>query len=263
MLTDSDPNLAECAKTLLIKLEEGDSMGAMEALEAVNRVKDKVLFNEVGKLTRTLHDALINLDVDFDKINHEKNSSDQILRMSDASDRLQFVITTTEKAANKTMDMVEQTIPISEEIGETAKKLKTEWQKLINRELSAGEFRSLYSDIDSFLDFTSTKAEHIGMNLNTILLAQDFQDITGQVIKKVMTIVHEVETSLVDLVKMSSSLRFFADVDESSIGKKIEEQADEDKSINNELEGPIIDKSREDVAQNQDEVDDLLSSLGF
>lgn len=218
----------------------------------VNTVRETLLYQEVGKLTRMLHNALVNFQID------QATENTKASRIVDASNRLNFVIQTTENAANKTMDMVEQTIPISEELGETAKRLKVEWQKLIKRELSLGEFRELYKEIDGFLDFASSKADNIGSNLNNIVLAQDYQDITGQVIKKVIALVHEVEDNLVSLVKMAANLETYTSGDIEGFDELAPAY------VEDELEGPVINKDeRSDVVKNQDEVDDLLSSLGF
>ena len=81
-------------------------------------------------------------------------------------------------------------------------------------------------------------------------MAQDYQDLTGQVIRKVITLVQDVEENLVELVKM------FGRVDEYN-------QAQQQPKKTTGVEGPVVDKDREDVLTNQDDVDDLLSSLGF
>lgn len=252
------PTLAEAAKDVILKMEAGDHSGAMLAVEDLNRARDQALYHEIGKLTRHLHDAIVNFEIEQKSPEGEEDGDGKtVSRIHDASDRLEFVIATTENAANKTMDMVEETIPIADELGETAKSLRGDWKRLLNREMTLGEFRELYKQIDNFLEFTENKASNINSNLTSILMAQDFQDITGQVLKKVITLVHEVEDNLVDLVKMASSLQGFTT-------EKLEADAEEIEEHREYLEGPVIDaEEREDVVHNQDEVDDLLSSLGF
>ncbi len=81
-------------------------------------------------------------------------------------------------------------------------------------------------------------------------MAQDFQDLTGQMIRKVIALVHEVESKLVDM------LTLFGEPEAVAVSTP------RDRGI--EAEGPIVNKaSRTDVVHNQDDVDDLLSSLGF
>jgi chemotaxis protein CheZ len=248
--------IAECAKEVILKMESGDHSGALLAVEDLNRARDHALYHEIGKLTRHLHDAIVNFEIETHSGNVAPDGK-PVSRIHDASDRLQFVISTTENAANKTMDMVEETIPISDELGQKAKALRNDWKRLLNREMTVGEFRELYKQIDTFLEFTESKATNINSNLTSILIAQDFQDITGQVLKKVITLVHEVEDNLVGLVKMASSLQGFTT-------EKLDAEPEEIKAHKEYLEGPIVNADeRQDVVSNQDEVDDLLSSLGF
>ena len=82
------------------------------------------------------------------------------------------------------------------------------------------------------------------------MVAQDYQDLTGQVIRRVITLVQDVEENLVHLIKM--------------FGSTEEYQKAQKQDVKHEgAEGPVIDKTREDVLTSQDDVDDLLSSLGF
>jgi len=251
--------LFKYAQAIVDKLNSGDSEGAMTSIDELVRVREQSLFQELGKLTRCLHDSLRDFQVD----NVETEAVNEIYRIADASDRLNYVITETEKSANMTMDKVEETIPISEELKEKASYLKGEWQRLINRELNPDEFRSLYKEVDVFLDFASDKTMSIQSNLSEILLAQDFQDLTGQVIKKVLKLVTEVESNLVTLVKMAAKV-------ESATGVQFTiQETDDDKLKRQEKrdsfdDGPCVNKDeRSDVMATQDDVDDLLSSLGF
>ena len=252
------------AQKLLTDLAEGNSTGVMYEIEQLNKQRDKTLYFEIGRLTRSLHDAIVNFKIDEHSVLEGNKKSagecDRVTkpsRIDDAFNRLTFVIDTTEKAANRTMDLVEASLPLSQELGGTAKKLKKDWERLIKKELSSEEFRSLYKEMSEFLDFTLEKSSHIEGNLSNILMAQDFQDITGQVIKKVSKLVKDVEENLVSLIKMAAEVESLTGIDKAPSQTKIivaEEY----------FEGPIINKEgREDVAKNQDDVDDLLSSLGF
>ena len=93
--------------------------------------------------------------------------------------------------------------------------------------------------------------------MTEILMAQDFQDLTGQVINKVTGLVKEVEASLVDLVFMASQVEAITGI----VTKGVEKETAADKDMKGH--GPQIDKAKEDVMASQDDVDDLLSSLGF
>ncbi|MEJ2668786.1 MAG: protein phosphatase CheZ, partial [Gammaproteobacteria bacterium] len=140
-------SIAECAKEVILKLETGDQAGALMAVEDLNRARDHALYHEIGKLTRHVHNAIVNFEIEQTPENEETQetldgTSEPVKttsRIHDASDRLEFVIETTENAENKTMDMVEDTIPIADELGATAQKLRGEWKRLLNRDMSPGE----------------------------------------------------------------------------------------------------------------------------
>lgn len=248
-------SLVEQAKELLLQLESGHPVDAMQTIANLHQNRDRFLYEEVGKLTRSLHTAIQNFAIDAEL---DSGAANEMSRMGDASDRLNYVIEKTESAANKTMDLVEDTIPLSADLGDKARSLKADWQKLLRKEMKPEEFRALTKEMDLFLDFASGETSKIDTNLSNILLAQDYQDLTGQVIKRVITLVQEVEGNLVDLVRMAGAIDNLA-------GFKHDIQAPEAKGERDVVaEGPIINpEKREDVVSGQDEVDDLLSSLGF
>ncbi len=234
----------EQARHLLQCLESGDLKSAREAIDGLTQLREANLFLEVGKLTRQLHEALANFQLDG------KIAGLAAQDIPDAKDRLNYVIETTENAANKTMDAVEACIPLSEGIEAQAKALAKDWKRLYRRELKPGEFRELASRVESFLGQVSSDSKNLNKKLHDVLVAQDYQDLTGQVIRRVITLVQEVEDNLVDLIKMFGGTEEY---------QKAQSQKKNPKGV----EGPVIDKNREDVLTNQDDVDDLLSSLGF
>jgi chemotaxis protein CheZ len=249
--------LARHALELVQQLESGEAKGAMESISRLYKERERGLYYEVGRLTRSLHDSILNFEIDAGIADIPKHPEDPS-RMEDASERLKYVLSMTENRANRTMDMVEETLPISERLGSSATSLREGWKRLMRREMSPAEFRVLYQEIDQFLELTETETGRVAHNLSTILLAQDFQDITGQVIKRVIDLVVEVESSLVELVKMASKVDTI-----SGTRYKPSEKVLRDKHGVG-AEGPIIHpEKRVDVCHGQDEVDDLLSSLGF
>lgn len=248
--------LKDRARNLIEKLESGDSVGAATAIEELNEVRDRSIYLEVGKLTRGLHDAIVNFDLEDTHV--EGSGDENTSQMTNAQDRLDYVINLTQNSADKTMDMVEESIPVVAEIGERAVGLKEDWGRLLRREMKADEFRDLCHRIDEFLVFSSSSSGLLSEKLNTILLAQDFQDLTGQVIKKVISLVQEVEERLVELMRVAGQVEELA-----GIVRGVEDKALTKKNETVKAEGPQIDTSRSDVVSGQDDVDDLLSSLGF
>lgn len=249
--------LKQRARTLVEKLEDGDFSGASEAIESLNEARDQSFYREVGKLTRGLHDAIVNFDIETPEAGEESES-----KMANAQDRLDYVIKLTQTSADKTMDMVEEGIPLAAEIGERAALLREDWHKLAKRELGPEQFRELYRQIDEYLGLTCDTSGQLSEKLNTILLAQDFQDLTGQVIKKVISLVQDVEVRLVALMRVAGQVEELTGIIRSAEVKGAADSAAE--GLDSGAEGPQIhaDK-RTDVVSGQDDVDDLLSSLGF
>ncbi|PKM31563.1 MAG: protein phosphatase [Gammaproteobacteria bacterium HGW-Gammaproteobacteria-11] len=247
-------SLKDNARQLVDYLEQGQYGEAILVIHAINQARDRGLYHEVGQLTRALHNAIVNFQIDT---THALGDENETSKISDASDRLDYVVQLTDKAANRTMDLVESSAPIVSALGQEASVLRADWERLQRREMAAGEFRDLYRRIGEFLEKTETSSTEVSSQLNDILMAQDYQDLTGQVIKRVITLVHDVEESLVNLVRMAGHVNRMAGIDHA-------EQPVEAKKTSPRGEGPQIHAdTREDVVSGQDEVDDLLSSLGF
>ncbi|PVZ13802.1 MULTISPECIES: protein phosphatase CheZ [unclassified Pseudomonas] len=253
---DFESTLKKHAHELVERLEQGKFADAVELIHELNQARDRGLYQEVGRLTRELHSAIVSFQID-----PRLSDASEASQITDATERLDYVVRLTEQAANRTMDLVEQSLPVAHELGDSAKALRADWQRFMHKEMGADEFRELVKRVDGFLSHSETEATALSSKLNDILLAQDFQDLTGQVIKRVTGLVTEVESNLLKLVLMASSVDRFAgirhDRDELEREKNKEKYPDRG-------EGPQIhaDK-REDVVSGQDDVDDLLSSLGF
>ncbi len=249
--------LRDCANQLVEKLSATDFEGAAEVIQQIIESRDKSLFTSIGQLTRGLHNALVNFHVDSGLDEASKN---EVSEISDASERLNYVINKTQDAADKTMDSIDAAAPIATNFSQEAEMLQAEWGKLKRREMTPDEFRELYKRLDVFLSDIRSGSDAMSQNFQDILLAQDFQDLTGQVIKRVITLVTDVEKELVGLVRIAAEVEDITGVvidHEGMVDKKMQETA-------KEAEGPQVhaDK-RDDVVSGQDDVDDLLSSLGF
>lgn len=250
----SSPISLEDARQLVAFLENGDNEAARALLEA-SKIQDSMeLFAEVGKLTRQLHDSLNTFNIDSRIVDLANED------IPDAQSRLNYVIETTEEAANRTMDAVESSMPIAEKMKTGIEGVLPGWKKLMNRQLELGEFKTLCHDLDKFLEEVNDDSSKLNELLTEILMAQGYQDLTGQVIRRVITLVKEVEDSLVNMLTVfgepEAELRKVVEGAESSKATKAKPSE--------EAEGPIIDAAeRDDVVQGQDDVDDLLSSLGF
>ena len=232
-------------KKLLEQLESADDSEIEKTLDELAAVRENGLFQELGKLTRELHDSIRNFELD-DRFNTIAETE-----IPDAKERLEYVLTMTEQSADKTLTAVEDSTPKIDELSVQITDMEGRWSKFVHKELSAEEFRKLATDIGEFLTHSKTVTAQLSTNFNTVLMAQDFQDLSGQIIRRVITLVEDVESNLVNLIRLQGD------------GAATEK----DKSIEPEkgkLEGPQVPgKEAEDVMNNQDDVDDLLASLGF
>ena len=250
---NSAPISLEDAKKLVILIENGENHAAHELLDSASGQSSIELFAEVGKLTRQLHDSLNNFQL-VPRIINMANED-----IPDAQTRLNYVIEATEEAANKTMDLVDSCMPIAEKLRNGIINLMPEWNKLMSRELQLGEFNTLVNEMDSFLKDGNDESAKLTGLLSEVLLAQGYQDLTGQIIRRVIELVKEVEDNLVYMLTMFGGVELKDSFRAVEKPNKSQNEADIVKT-----EGPILDAdSREDVASNQDDVDDLLSSLGF
>lgn len=239
----------EQAKQLVEFLETGQQEKADELISVIQNPINTELFVEIGKLTRQLHDSLMNFQVDSRLTDLAKAD------IPDAKERLNYVISRTEEAANKTMDAVETVLPAIDSIQAQVQAVSPSWQKLMKNELSLAEFKDLCHDIDSLLRNTETESKRMHDSMTEVLMAQDFQDLTGQVIRRVIDLVREVEDGLIGMLTAFGITE-----------NKLAESSHEAKPSvgENLVEGPIVNsEERDDVVNSQDDVDDLLSSLGF
>ncbi|SDH91442.1 protein phosphatase CheZ [Pseudomonas panipatensis] len=252
---DFESTLKKQAHELVDSLERGEVQQAVQLIHELNQARDRGLYQEVGKLTRELHNAIVNFQIDPHSRHVEEMS-----QIADATDRLSYVVQMTEKAANRTMDLVEECTPLVGHIESEAKALQQDWSRFMRRELGPDAFRDLAKRVEQYLYSSAQDSRKLSAHLNDILLAQDFQDLTGQVIKRVTKLVTEVESNLVKLVWMAGQVDRYAGIEHDH-----QEMRDEvAKERSSKGEGPqVAADKRVDVVSGQDDVDDLLSSLGF
>lgn len=217
---------------------ESSTKGLIPAGEVAGTAEQQDQFLlRIGQMTRSLHDNLRGLG--FDRL-LEKAASD----MPDARDRLEYVAMMTEKAAQRVLNATETAGPMQDRIGDGAASLDKEWQAVTSAAFSEADYRALAEKTQLYLRGTRDDVSQTKQQLLDIMMAQDFQDLTGQVIKRVTEVAHEIEGQLVQLL-----------VDYSPAETKREDSG--------LLNGPQINPAGKDVIANQSQVDDLLESLGF
>jgi chemotaxis protein CheZ len=195
--------------------------------------------SRIGHMTRALHESLRGLGLD--KL-IEKAATD----IPDARDRLDYVARLSEQAAQKVLNATDAAGPLQDRIESEAVTLSASWQSLLDKpDASEADWRAMASRTIAALNDSRTGAVQTKSHLMDIMMAQDFQDLTGQVITKVTTIAQNLEQQLVQM------LVDFAPA---------EVKREYDSGL---LNGPQINPTGNDVVSNQGQVDDLLDSLGF
>ncbi|MBE5203782.1 MULTISPECIES: protein phosphatase CheZ [Pectobacterium] len=198
------------------------------------------IISRIGQLTRMLRDSLKELGLD----NAIAEAAEAI---PDARDRLDYVVQMTAQAAERALNCVEAAQPRQNQLEADAKSLKTRWDEWFENPIELADARELVTDTRSYLEDVPQHTSFTNAQLLEIMMAQDFQDLTGQVIKRMMDVVQEIEKQLLMVLL-----------------ENIPEKPDSPKRPNDGLlNGPQLDKGAAGIVANQDQVDDLLDSLGF
>lgn len=206
---------------------------------AVASLNDEIL-NRVGHVTRLLHDSLRGLGLD--KI-LEQVAQD----IPDARDRLAYVARMTEQAAERVLNATDVATPLQTELATEASKLEKKWKEVLENPSLKSEYNLIADETLSLLALTGKNTTETKALLMDIMMAQDFQDLTGQVIKKITGLAQDLEKQLVQVLIDFSPATAKKEVDDKQVL----------------MNGPQIDPTAADVVASQEQVDDLLDSLGF
>lgn len=197
------------------------------------------VFAQLGQMTRNLHNLLRELGLD-------KTLAKVANDLPDNRDRLNYIASMTAQAAERTLNAAENAQPLQEKMGQTAQSLSDQWERLFNKQLGVPEFKALVQDTRAYLGQVPMQTAATNAQLMEIIMAQDFQDLTGQVIKKILDAAQQLENQLLALL-----------IETTPQDKR---QAVSPGLLN----GPVINAAgRSDVVSSQAQVDDLLESLGF
>lgn len=202
--------------------------------------QDEMVFNRLGHLARQLHDSLRGLGVDklLADTAHQK--------FPDARQRLTYIAQMTEQAASRVLNAADIAKPIQDELIAKSEAMSKRWDKMFANQLSVDDFKLLATDTRNYFAEAPPKLKVTNDQLMEIMLAQDFQDLTGQVIKKIVDVVQTMETQLLSVLIEAMPEQRKAEAPEGL------------------LNGPVISaEGRSDVVTSQSQVDDLLESLGF
>ena len=213
---------------------------------------DRILAR-IGQLTRTLRDSMQELGLD-------KQVQAAAVMVPDARDRLKYVATMTEQAAERALNAIELAKPVQEGMQRDAQALDARWEQWYGAPIDRVEVKTLLADTRGFLQQVPVHTASTNAQLLEIMLAQDFQDLTGQVIKKITDVVHLIEQQLLGVL-----LENIAPERREQFAAQAAALAASATTTNEALlNGPQINpEGRTDVVQDQTQVDDLLASLGF
>ena len=245
--SESNDDILAHAEDLVREMQAGNDAKVQDLLSTISSARDEGIYLEVGKMTRQLHDSLNSF---AKETRLGELTEDEI---PDARSRLRHVITLTQQSADRSLSAVEATLPKCDQLSARIAKLGSSWQNFKRREMSVEQFRELSNELESFFTDAEQDTVDIRGGLNDIMMAQDFQDLTGQIITRVIELVEEVEGNLVELVRITGT----------KLGNE-EPEPEKDKKPDIEAAGPVVPGvGKSDVVSGQDDVDDLLSSLGF
>ncbi|MDN0075509.1 protein phosphatase CheZ [Crenobacter sp. SG2303] len=197
------------------------------------------MYHQVGQLARKLHDTL-------SELGYDKSLEEVAEAIPNTRDRLAYIAELTEKAAERTLNAADIAKPLQDELESQAKGLSARWEQLYANQLSSEQFAALAGETRQYLHKVPAHTQATNTQLMEIILAQDFQDLTGQVIKKIMDVVKVLEGELLTLLIQHLPSDKKAGLDP------------------NLLNGPVVNaQGKNDVVTDQAQVDELLESLGF
>lgn len=237
------------ARALVAALEANDEAEYQASLNALAASQTQPMFEEVGRLTREVHEALMIFATD-DRLNLLAEDE-----MPDARDRLRYVITLTEQAANRTLALVEAAFPVADRLIDRAERLQIELLQIRQGHADNTRLVDVITGLTEYLESVQKNGGILKTELTEIMMAQEFQDLSGQLLMRVIALLETLEDKMLGLLQ---KIRPIA----------VEKPAAPTLAALSQGMGPMVpgaknDSSAAESIKNQDDVDDLLASLGF
>jgi chemotaxis protein CheZ len=242
-----------CVEALGEALRGQDEQAFFAAVDHIVHMREPGMFSELRKLTGDLQKALERFSIESRLADIAENE------IPDARTRLTHVIKMTDEAAHRTLDLVEQSGPLAERTAREAATLIDSINAYRARTTGVQGFEGVVRSIDAFLPVVRSieaflpsaraDSEQVRKNLADVLLAQGYQDLTGQIIRSVIKLVAELETALGNLTRLSGDVVEHATLGSESSGAG---------------HGPAVPGvTKGEIASGQTDVDALLSGLGM
>ncbi|ADP09843.1 MULTISPECIES: protein phosphatase CheZ [Erwinia] len=200
----------------------------------------KDIFSRIGQLTRVLRNSMANLGL-------EQVLKEMAGAFPNTRDRLDYVVDKTSQAANCALTCVEVARPLQEQLGNQATALSANWDAWFANPQPLEDARELVIQTRAYLQQVPEVTRETNQQLTEIMMAQDFQDLTGQVLQGLVNVIELVEKELI-CVLLENMQEIEPDRDDSQAQLK---------------NGPQINSTAEGIVASQEQVDDLLESLGF
>jgi chemotaxis protein CheZ len=240
MLANGDsPELEALFDSIVHQSQPLDSGADTGALPAHRKQSADDMYAQIGLLTRKLHETLRALGYD-------RYLEKMISAIPDTRDKLNYIARLTANAADRVLDATDIAQPVQDELGGRAGALSRLWQQMFDGRLSVEDLKRLAGETRCFLLEVPEQTGRTSSQLNEIIMAQDFQDLTGQVIKKMMEMVKEIENDLLD---------FLVTFSPGGLAPAT--------GLMPRNAPPAAPVAQEEPAPTRREVDDLLASLGF
>jgi len=186
-----------------------------------------------GAILRTLHDSLQQLGLD-------KTIAEVAGSIPDARERLGYVVTLTREAADGVINSVEATQPMQTLLADNAEQLTQRWETNASQPLNSDQAQALAADTRAWLDDVPRITGLTQQQLHAIMMAQGFQDLTGQIVQRMMAVLNQCEQQLIQIIRDKSA-----------------------SATTSERAAPPQSPAPAEQAASQDDVDDLLASLGI
>ncbi|MGK3113823.1 protein phosphatase CheZ [Candidatus Pantoea formicae] len=200
----------------------------------------KDLFIRIGQLTRLLRNSMASLGL-------EQTIIEVADTFPNTRDRLRYVVSKTSQAADRALTSVEAARPLQLALSENAAVLSHRWDEWFADPQPLDRARELVQDTRAYLQGVPEMTQQTNAQLTEIMMAQDFQDLTGQVLQSLMQLIDTIEKELISVL-----------VENMGDREPIEDHGEV--QLKN---GPQIDTTAQGIAASQEQVDDLLQSLGF
>jgi chemotaxis protein CheZ len=213
---------------------EGNEDALNVALAGFENARNATMTMEVRRVANDLQYALEHFHANAKLIDLAQR------QVPDAKHRLAHVLRLTDDAAHRTMDLVERSAPLADHATHEA-------DRLISLQQQGSSAQQLAPQLTAFVTLIASSMGAVRSNLNEVLIAQGYQDLSGQIIRGVMKLIQELEIALADLLRIAGPGTEAGTITHSSCSAP----------------GPLVPGiPQENAVGGQQDVDALLSQLG-